>query len=69
MRCQKVQNSPLGETFLKMKNICKAIAFSLLFSLLTPAAAIAVFAIYDNIQKIMAPKSIKSSTKRLPGLL
>ena len=37
----------------------------LLFSSLTLAAAVDGFSIYDNLQKMTAPKSTKSNTKML----
>ena len=48
-----------------MKYICKAIMSPLLFSSLTLAAAVDGFSIYDNLQKMTAPKSTKSNTKML----
>ena len=41
---------------------------SLLFRLLTLAAAVDGFSIYDNLQKMMAPKSTKSTAETLPNV-
>ena len=65
MRCQKVQELTFERNILKMKYICKAIMSSLLFSSLTLATAVDGFSIYDNLQKMTAPKSTKSNTKML----
>lgn len=53
-----------NEIYLQSHNVFP----SLLFCLLTLAAAVDVFfLIYDNIQIIIAPNSTKSSTKMLPN--